>query len=262
MGLSAYEEMVKKESLSTNQHYIDMVSRVGNRIAKISDKPDYEWEFKVLATPEQNAFCLPGGKVAVHEGILPICETEAGLAVVMSHEIGHALARHGGERMTQNYAVQGGQMLMSYVTKNQDEKRQQMIQQAYGVGTQYGVVLPFSRKQELEADHIGIMLMSKAGYDPAEAPEFWSRFAASHTGKQPSEFMSTHPSDERREQALVKLLPDARELYSAVGEKIGVGERISVTQMASHTQESEEKKLPISDSANAKSVIPAKGDWQ
>ena len=262
MGLSAYEEVIKKESLSKNQHYVEMVSRVGNRIAQISDKPDYQWEFKVLASPEQNAFCLPGGKVAIHEGILPICENEAGLAVVMSHEIGHALARHGGERMTQNYAVQGGQMAVSYVAKNQEEKRQQLIQQAYGVGTQYGVVLPFSRKQELEADHIGVMLMSKAGYDPAEAPQFWSRFAASHKGKQPSEFMSTHPSDERREQALVKLLPDARELYSAVTEKRGVGEPISVTQMASHAEESAEKKLPVSESQNSKSLVPAQDDWR
>ncbi|WP_373650619.1 MULTISPECIES: M48 family metallopeptidase [unclassified Schlesneria] len=262
MGLSAYEEVVKKESLSTNQQYIDMVNRVGHRIAQISDRPDYEWEFKVLATPEQNAFCLPGGKVAIHEGILPICENEAGLAVVMSHEIGHALARHGGERMTQNYVVQGGQMLLSYATKNQDEKRQQMIQQAYGVGTQYGAVLPFSRKQELEADHIGVMLMSKAGYDPSEAPQFWSRFAASHKGQQPSEFMSTHPSDERREQALVKLLPEARELYAGAGEKIGIGESISVTQMAAHQEDAELKSLPVSGASASKSLTPANDDWR
>ena len=262
MGLTAYQDVIKKQPVSTNEHFSDMVSRVGHRIAAVSDRPDYKWEFKVLATTEQNAFCLPGGKVAVYEGILPVCETEAGLAVVMSHEIGHALARHGGERMTENYAVQGVQMGVSYLTKNQDAKRQQLIHQAYGLGTQYGVVLPFNRKQELEADHIGVILMSKAGYDPEEAPRFWSRFASSHAGKQPSEFMSTHPSDEHREQALSKLLPDARELYAGVNEKIGLGERISATQLATHVEESPQQKLPVSERAISKGLSPHEDDWR
>jgi predicted Zn-dependent protease len=262
LGLSAYEDVIKKQPPSINPQFVDMVNRVGHRIAGVAERPDYQWEFKVLATTEQNAFCLPGGKVAVYEGILPVCETEAGLAVVMSHEIGHALARHGGERMTENYAVQGGQMALSYLTKNQDAKRQQLVNQAYGLGTQYGIVLPFSRSQELEADHIGVILMSKAGYDPAEAPRFWSRFAASHANQQPSEFMSTHPSDQHREQALSKLLPEAEELYAAVSEKIGVGEPISVTQLATHAEESPEQKLPISDKSISKSLSPLDDDWR
>ena len=262
LGLSAYEDVIKKQPVSTNSHFIDLVNRVGNRIAGVAQRPDYQWEFKVLATNEQNAFCLPGGKVAVYEGIMPVCETEAGLAVVMSHEIGHALARHGGERMTENYAVQGGQMALSYLTKNQDAKRQQLVNQAYGLGTQYGIVLPFSRSQELEADHIGVILMSKAGYDPAEAPRFWSRFSASHTTQQPSEFMSTHPSDEHRELALSKLLPEANELYAASSEKIGVGEQISATQLASHAEESPEQKLPVSEKSLSKSLSPLDDDWR
>ena len=262
LGLTAYEDVVKKQPASTNQNFIDLVNRVGHRIATSSDRPDYQWEFKVLATPEQNAFCLPGGKVAVYEGILPVCETEAGLAVVMSHEIGHALARHGGERMTENYAVQGGQMALSYLTKNQDAKRQQLVSQAYGLGTQYGVVLPFSRKQELEADHIGLILMSKAGYDPAEAPRFWSRFASSHANQQPSEFMSTHPSDQHREEALARLLPEAQELYAGTTEKIGIGEQISATQLAAHVEESPEQKLPVSDKLISKELSPIEDDWR
>ena len=262
MGLTAYEDVTKKQPLSTNQHVIELVSRVGHRIASVSDRSDFQWEFKVLATNEQNAFCLPGGKVAVYEGILPICENEAGLAVVMSHEIGHALARHGGERMTENYAVQGGQMALSYLSKNQDAKRQQMIQQAYSVGTKYGAILPFSRKQELEADHIGVILMSKAGYDPEEAPKFWSRFSSSHTGKQPTEFMSTHPSDMHRETALTQLMPDARQAYQSASERIGLGERISPTQVASHTEETLDLKLPTSNKSAAKNESLIQDDWR
>lgn len=262
IGLTSYEEVIKKEPASTNQQFIDLVSRVGERIASVSDRSDFKWEFKVLANKEQNAFCLPGGKVAVYEGIMPVCENEAGLAVVMSHEIGHALARHGGERMTQNYAVQGGQMALSYFTKNQDAKRQEYFNQAYGITTKYGAVLPFSRTQELEADHIGIILMSKAGYDPAEAPRFWSRFASSHTTQQPIEFMSTHPSDERREQALAQLLPEAQQLYAGASQKIGTGEQISVTQLASHAEESTEPKLPVSDKTTSKSLSAVEDDWR
>ena len=262
LGLTAYEEVIKKQPVSTNQHFVDLVNRVGHRIASVSERPDYQWEFKVLATGEQNAFCLPGGKVAVYEGILPVCETEAGLAVVMSHEIGHALARHGGERMTENYAVQGGQMALSYLTRNQDAKRQQLVNQAYGLGTQYGVILPFSRSQELEADHIGVILMSKAGYDPAEAPRFWTRFGGSHTKQQPSEFMSTHPSDQHREEALSILLPEAKELYASATEKGGVGEQILTTQLAAHSEESPEQKLPVSDKSISKSLSPIEDDWR
>ena len=262
MGLTAYEDVTKKQPLSTNQHVIELVSRVGHRIASVSDRSDFQWEFKVLATNEQNAFCLPGGKVAVYEGILPICENEAGLAVVMSHEIGHALARHGGERMTENYAVQGGQMALSYLSKNQDAKRQQMIQQAYSVGTKYGAILPFSRKQELEADHIGVILMSKAGYDPDEAPKFWSRFSSSHTGKQPTEFMSTHPSDMHRETALTQLMPDARQAYQSASERIGLGEPISPTQVASHTEETLDLKLPTSNKSAVKNESLIQDDWR
>lgn len=153
-------------------------------------------------------------------------------------------------------------MALSYLTKNQEAKRQELISKAYGVGTQYLGVLPFSRTQELEADHIGIMLMSKAGYDPAEAPRFWSRFSSSHTAQQPIEFMSTHPSDERREQSLAKLLPEAQGLYASASQKIGIGEQISVTQLASHEEESTDRKLPVSDKSLSKGLSPIEDDWR
>ena len=221
MGLSAFEEVTKKEPASNNRQYLQLVSRVGERIAQVAERPDYKWEFRVLASPTQNAFCLPGGKVAVYEGILPVCANESGLAVVMSHEIAHALARHGGERMSQNYAVQGMQQAVQYVTRKQEEGKREMVLQAYGVASKYGVVLPYSRKHESEADHMGVLLMAKAGYDPSEAPKFWQRFATSHSGQTPSEFLSTHPSDERRAKDLLALMPEADKLYQAAGENLG-----------------------------------------
>ena len=233
LGATAFQEVVSKEPASQNQQYIEMVNRVGQRIAAVANKPDYQWEFKVLATGQQNAFCLPGGKVVVHEGILPICHNEAGLAVVMSHEVAHALARHGGERMTQSYAVDGAKQALSYLSQSQDQMRQEMIMKAYGAASQYGFILPYSRKHESEADHIGLMLMAKAGYDPTEAPRFWQRFAQVNAGNKPTEFFSTHPSDETRAAALTGLLPEAQNLYQIAQEKHGSGELIQVAMSTS-----------------------------
>jgi predicted Zn-dependent protease len=227
MGLSAFEELAKKEPPSNNRQYLQLVNRVGERIAKVAERPDYKWEFRVIAAETQNAFCLPGGKVAVYEGIVPVCANESGLAVVMSHEIAHALARHGGERMSQDYAVQGVRKAVQYVTRQQDQKNQELVLQAYGVASQYGVILPYSRKHESEADHMGVLLMAKAGYDPSEAPRFWQRFAGLHQGKQTPEFLSTHPSDERRAKDLVALLPEAGKLYQANSNRYGLGEQIA-----------------------------------
>ncbi len=226
MGFDAFQEVVRTERPSANAGAAEMVARVGQRIATVSGRPDYQWEFRLLASREQNAFCLPGGKVAVYEGILPICQNEAGLAVVMSHEIGHALARHGGERMSQRYAIDGLEKAVSYVSQGQWPEQHQAVMKAYGLGTQYGVILPYSRAHESEADHIGLMLMAKAGYDPSEAPRFWQRFGQSHLGQQPPEFMSTHPNDEHRSQSLAALLADAQGLYQASATRYGLGDPI------------------------------------
>lgn len=245
MGAAAFKEVLAKEKLSQNSEYSEMVNRVGMRIAAVSGRPDYQWEFRVLASPEQNAFCLPGGKVAVYEGIIPICQSEAGLAVVMSHEVAHALARHGGERISQGYAVEAVRTAVSYVTQTQAEAQREMILRGYGVASQYGVILPYSRKHETEADHIGLMLMAQAGYDPEEAPRFWNRFATAQSGPRPIEFASTHPSDAHRAHYLASLLPQAMSLYVAAPQRFGLGDPISGAYPANVAQQ------PLNPTASA-----------
>lgn len=237
LGLSAYSDVLSKQPASTDQHYIELVNRVGKRIAAVSDRPDFDWEFRVLATQEKNAFCLPGGKVAVHEGIIPVCESEAGLAVVMSHEVAHALARHGGERMSQGYAVEATRQAVSYVTGQYMQQKQEMILRAYGAASQYGVILPYSRKHESEADYIGLMLMARAGYDPHEAPRFWQRFSTMKEGTPAWEFLSTHPSDDRRASDLLAALPEAEKEYESSAIKLGRGEPIPLAGAPAITAE-------------------------
>jgi predicted Zn-dependent protease len=227
MGVAAFEEVKTKNPLSTNTTYKEVVSRVGQRLAEISGRSDYQWEFVVIAEATQNAFCLPGGKVAFYEGILPVCENEAGVAVVMSHEISHALARHGGERMSQQLEVQGAGKILQAVVKRHAPDREEIFMAAYNVGAQYGFVLPYSRKHESEADEMGIHLLAKAGYDPNEAPKFWERFAAAKNGQSPPEFLSTHPSDEKRAAALRALLPQAIEEYRSAPTQHGLGVTIA-----------------------------------
>ena len=227
MGLAAYQEVLKAEPLTQNQKAVEIVRRVGQRIAAVANRPDFEWEFNVIESETQNAFCLPGGKVAVYTGILPVCENEAGLAVVMAHEVAHAIARHGGERMTYQTAQNLGKSAVGYVMQKQEEQKQKIVLTAYGAAAQYGVILPYSRKHEMEADQIGVMLMAKAGYDPSEAPVFWERFAGIKTGAAPMEFMSTHPSDAHRAAALRELLPEAMSHYEKASEKLGLGESVN-----------------------------------
>ena len=226
MGLTAYQEVLKSEPLTKNERAVELVRRVGRRIADVANRPDFQWEFNVIESDTQNAFCLPGGKVAVYTGILPLCENEAGLAVVMSHEVAHAIARHGGERMTYQTAQNLGKSAVGYVMQNQEEQKQKIVLTAYGAASEYGVILPYSRKHELEADHIGILLMAKAGYDPSEAPQFWDRFSGSKESGAPIEFMSTHPSDARRAAALRELLPEAMQRYEDAEQKYGLGEAV------------------------------------
>lgn len=226
MGVTAYKEVMQEETPTKNARFQEMVDRVGQRIAAVAGRDDFQWEFKVVQSDQQNAFCLPGGKVAVYEGILPICENEAGLAVVMSHEIAHALARHGGERMAHSQVEGVGKNIMNAVLKQRDEQTQQLVLTAYGAATKYGAILPYSRKHESEADAIGMRLMAKAGYDPSEAPRFWQRFGQAKGASTTSEFFSTHPSDERRAADLESKLPEAEAIYQSVGTKIGIGEKI------------------------------------
>lgn len=226
LGITAYRDILEKEEISTHPQYNALVERVGRRIAAVANRPDYDWEFKVIRSPQQNAFALPGGKVAIYEGILPICQNEAGLAVVMSHEIAHALARHGGERMSHEMVRKGGAFALDIFTRDNPDYDSESVQKAYGVATEFGAILPFSRKHESEADSIGMLLMAEAGYNPEEAVAFWERFGAAKGANQQPEWASTHPSDDRRANDLRKMLPQAVEQYAKARVRFGNGEPI------------------------------------
>ena len=209
MGLTAYREILSKENLSRDRRLNALVQRVGKRIAAVANRPDYQWEFRVVDKNEANAFALPGGKVAIYTGILTYTQTDAGLAVVMGHEVAHALARHGAERMSQSSAANVLIGLGAAVAGVQDPTVMQAISVAYGVG----VELPFGRGQESEADHIGLILMAKAGYDPREAVPFWQRMSSGQGRSGPPEFLSTHPSGETRIRHLQEWMPEALSHY-------------------------------------------------
>lgn len=217
MGLTAFKEVLKNEQISTNQSYNNSVTRVGQRIAAVSDTQNYKWEFKVIEDDEQiNAFALPGGKVAVYTGILPVAETDAGLATVMAHEVAHVAARHGGERVSTGILAQLGAVGVGAAMGGSDPFVYEAVMQAYGLGANVGVLLPFSRSQESEADRIGLVYMAKAGYDPREAVAFWQRMDEAVKGNpQPPEFLSTHPGYGTRIRNLQQWLPEAMVYYNS-----------------------------------------------
>ncbi len=217
LGLASYKDALSKSKLSKNQTETQRVRRVGQRIATVVDRSDYDWEFNLIDDDRTiNAFALPGGKVAVYTGLLSIAKGDAALATVLSHEIAHAMARHGGERMTTGLLAEMGRAILdaSLAAGVKDPNMIKAYQSAYGIGAQLGVLLPFNRKQESEADHIGLILMARAGYDPAEASQFWRRMAALDQQK-PPEWLSTHPSDETRIRQLEEWLPEAKSDYLA-----------------------------------------------
>ncbi len=215
MSLSEFENMKQEMPVSTDARINALVRRVGERIAAVADLPDAQWEFVVFEVDQANAFCLPGGKVGVYTGILPITKTEAGLATVIGHEVAHAVAKHGNDRVSRALLTQlGGAVLAAGVSGSEYAS---VISQVYGVGTQVGLELPHSRSQELEADHIGVLYMAEAGYDPQEAVAFWKRFAefnASQGSSTPA-FLRTHPLDEARIRQLEKIMPEAQRRYQA-----------------------------------------------
>lgn len=223
LGAQAYEEIKKDEKLCTDPETLALVNRVGKRLAATAPNSGFTYEFVVLESPSINAFCLPGGKVAVYTGILEWCGNEAGLAAVLGHEIGHAIARHGGERMTQGQLAQfSGQTLNAVLElKGVDPSTTNLAMAAFGAGSQIGVLLPFSRAQELEADYLGLTYMAKAGYDPEEAVLFWQRFGTLSSGT--PGFLSTHPASTDRAAKLAKDMPEAKKLYAAASEKFGKG---------------------------------------
>jgi predicted Zn-dependent protease len=189
-----------------------------NSIGQTEYLKDYRWEYKLVDSKDVNAWCMPGGKIVVYSGILPITKDDAGLATVMGHEVSHALANHGAQRMSATQLQQIGAVGVSLATGSQSAEKQQMWQQYYGLGSEVGVMLPFSRNHESEADKIGLTLMAIAGYNPDLAIDFWQRMASKSGGESPPEFMSTHPSDATRMANLKALIPEAK----AVAAKFGI----------------------------------------
>jgi predicted Zn-dependent protease len=179
---------------------------------------DYQWEYKLVDSKEVNAWCMPGGKIVVYSGILPITKNDAGLATVMGHEVSHALANHGAQRMSASQLQTLGAAGVAAATGSQSAEKQKMWQEYYGIGSQVGVMLPFSRSHETEADKIGLILMAIAGYNPDEAINFWTRMSANSGGQAPAEFLSTHPSDATRIANLKAMVPEAK----AIAAKFGV----------------------------------------
>jgi metalloendopeptidase OMA1, mitochondrial len=216
LGMTSFQETKQKTPISRDAQANAMVQRAGQRIAAVANLPNAQWEFVVFESQEANAWCLPGGKVGVYTGILPITKDEAGLATVIGHEVAHATAHHGAERMSQQMVAQAGGSIVGTLASGKSQQTQALVGQAYGVVSQVGVLLPFSRKQEAEADYIGLLYMARAGYDPAAAVAFWERFAEynrQHGGSQGLSFLRTHPLDEQRIQNLKAELPKAQAEY-------------------------------------------------
>lgn len=218
LGLTEFNKLKESLPVSGDTKQQARLQRVGHRIAAVAPLPGARWEFVLFDQPDEaNAFCLPGGKVGVYTGILPVTRDEGGLATVVSHEIAHAVARHGAERASEQLVMQaGGQMLDAVLASNAPEYRGAVLA-AYGIGGQLGRTLPHSRAQELEADRLGLIYMARAGYDPRQAIDFWRRFAAYQAqqgGGQPIEFLSTHPLDETRIRTLERFMPEALAEYA------------------------------------------------
>jgi predicted Zn-dependent protease len=216
LGNDTYAEIISKSKLSDDSVAVARIRTIGQRIASVSGEGDYKWEFNLIeADSVYNAFCLPGGKVAVYTGILKIANTDAHLATVMSHEIAHAIARHGAERMSQLLLVELGGIALEEALKTKGERTIELAQIAYGAGAGLLYVLPYSRVHESEADHIGLILMAKAGYNPSAAIEFWGKMQDQVGGSQPPQFLSTHPSSQKRIEDLKRWLPEAMQYYQA-----------------------------------------------
>jgi metalloendopeptidase OMA1, mitochondrial len=217
MGLDSYQQILGKSKVSNDVQLNEQVTRVGRRIATATERNDYQWEFKVIEDQQVNAFCLPGGKVAVYTGMFPVARDDAGLAAVLGHEVAHAIARHGGERMSQQLAVEGvtlagAQALLS----GSDPRFVQLAAAALGGVATVGVLLPFSRAQESEADHLGLIYMAKAGYDPHASRDLWKRMAERSSGQSDSPlsaFLSTHPLPATRITQIEGWIPEAMKYY-------------------------------------------------
>ncbi|MEL1244636.1 M48 family metallopeptidase [Flavobacterium sp. DGU11] len=229
-AFAQYDQFLTENKVISGTSQAQMVSNVGQKIKAAAEKylnangyqgylDGYQWEYHLVQNKEVNAWCMPGGKIVVYSGILPITKDEAGLATVLGHEVAHALVNHGAQRMSAETVAQLGATGVAVATSGKTAQTQQLFQQAYGVGAQYGAILPFSRKHENEADEIGLTLMAIAGYNPDKALEFWQRMQANSTGGAPPEFMSTHPSDATRINNIKSEIPKAKSAAAKFGVK-------------------------------------------
>jgi predicted Zn-dependent protease len=228
LALTSYSDFLKQSKVVTGSADAQMVQRVGQRISQavtayLSKKKNtqriagYKWEFNLVDNKEMNAWCMPGGKVVVYSGLLPVTQNENALAVVLGHEIAHAIARHGNERMSEQLALQLGGVGLQIATANKPQQTQSIFNQAYGLGSAIGVALPHSRMQETEADEMGLIFMALAGYDPKEASPFWQRMKSMTGTNKPPALLSTHPSDEARINNMKVFVPKAEAYVRAYG---------------------------------------------
>jgi predicted Zn-dependent protease len=226
MGTQQYQQFLSTNRVvsSSNNRDAEMVKRVGQRIARavesyyaqngISEKlKGFNWEYNLVDDKAVNAWCMPGGKIVVYTGLLPVTQNEAALAVVIGHEVSHALLQHGNQRMSQGLLQQLGGVALSVAIANKPAETQNLFMTAYGAGTTVGVLLPFSRNQELDADKYGLIFTAMAGYNPQEAIPLWERMERASQGQSPPEFLSTHPTEARRINQLQKQMPEAMKYY-------------------------------------------------
>ena len=241
MSLQEYQQFISQSKVSSDPQQNETVKRVGTRVAQAVEDyakahgeqgrlAGFKWEFTVVQDPQINAFAMPGGKVVVYTDIMPVARNDVGLAAVLGHEIAHVFAEHGGERMSQSLLVEMGGIGLDVALKQQPEQTRSLFNSAYGLGSQVGVLLPFSRVQESEADHLGLVFMALAGYDPHEAVAFWERMAAASKGQaKPPQFLSTHPADAARIKNLENLIPEAMQYYKPVAAAPGQGRTLAPT---------------------------------
>lgn len=219
LGLQAYSQALTENKVTTDSRYYKAVQRVGSRVSRVANRPDFQWEFTLFDAPDTvNAWCLPGGKIGIYTGLFKVVENESQLAFVTGHEVGHAVARHGAERMSHQLILAVGAEVVAATMDDKTKEDREKIERmrvAFGLGSTLFVMLPFSRKHEYEADRIGLMYMADAGYDPREALKLQESFIAYHKQKGGGvpEYLSTHPSDEKRLAQMKNYLPEAMQRY-------------------------------------------------
>ncbi len=224
MSLTEYKKVITAGPLSKNTTDVNRIKNIGSNVSVAiatylkshngqSRLDGVNWEFNLIESNLENAWCMPGGKVAFYSGLLPLCKDDNGIAVVMGHEIAHAIARHGNERMSQQMLLQTGQITLALAMQSKPQETQKLFMTAYGIGTEVGLALPYSRMHESEADKMGLIFMAMAGYDPKTAIDFWKRMSQAG-GQKPPQILSTHPSDEKRIKDLQDFMPQALKYYN------------------------------------------------